>query len=136
MDDATRSALLEFFASEGETLVGAVQRIQEIDPAPQLDAETTAQFVNGFAVIATEALTQETTEAYDLYVEGASVAMQAQSRSAGSLASTMAICAGIFADELAARVEPSVRAGSVDWLACFVGKFTEDTIDVMKKADA
>lgn len=134
MDDAARSALLEFL-SEDETLAGAVRRIQDVDPAPQLDSETTAQFVNGFAVVAIEALNEQTTEAYDLYVEGAAVAMQAQSRTAGSLASTMAICSGIFADELAARVEPSVRAASVDWLSCFVGKFTEDTIDVLRRAE-
>lgn len=134
MDDATRAALLDFLSAEGETLTGAVRRIQAVDPAPQLDEETTGQFVNGFAVIANEALAEETTEAYDLYVEGATVAMRAQDRSPGSVASTMAIVGGIFADELAARADADVREQAVDWIACFVGKFTEDLIDAMGRA--
>lgn len=136
MDDATRSALLAYFDSESGSLTRASERIRAIDEAPQLDESTTAQFVHGFTVIAREALEGRGTEAYDLYTEGAAVAVSSQQRTVGSLANSFAIAAGVLSDEIGAALDPASRQEAVDWLSCFVGKWAEDVLNTIEDQQA
>lgn len=130
--DAARRALEPLFADQSASLQRLADRTREIDSeSPRWDDATNEQFVHGFATIVREALAGESREARNLYTESAAAVLAAEGRTPASLGRTMVIFGFLLGEELAHTVDAEARAEAAQWLALFIGEWTEELLDAL-----
>lgn len=118
-------------ALEGELLARVIRRTRALDPNPQLDDETTKQFVHGLLAIVREAAEGQERDARDLYTAAAANAATDQGRTGASVAQSLVRFGVVVGDELARALPEEDAAAASDWLAAFLGDWTSELVTAM-----
>lgn len=133
--DAIRRALEPLFADDSESLTRIVDWTRDIDAdSPRWDEATNEQFVHGFAAIVREALAGDSREARDLYTASAAAVLAAEGRAPSDLARSLVVFGSLLGVEVAVTADPEVRTEAAQWLALFVGTWTEELLEAMEEA--
>lgn len=125
-----RQALEPLFADDSDSLARLVERSRELDTgSPRYDDTTNEQFVHGFATIVREALAGDSRDARDLYTEAAAALVAAEGRSPASLARSLVTFCVLLGEEVADALDADVQHAASQWLAAFMGEWTEELLD-------
>lgn len=134
MDEIAQHELTFLFSDESDGLERVALRARALSAAREYDAETTAQFLHGFATIVREALAGESREARELYNDAAVQVLVAEGRSPAVLGAQLVTFGVLLGEEVAANVDPGARGAAVTWLATFMGEWTRELLAALQEA--